>query len=238
MKFVDHPFLDGPDVEQRLSALPRPAPKKHNWIGRWDDFDVDLWRQDSVWTREEAEGLFLRYNYARKIGDTSAACALEGEIIEQNYGLICWVVIERLGRTHHLWDEVVADCLEIMLQVVRTFDLRRGFTFATYATQAMHNCVNTFLRNHERLHRDTVAIEFDIIENRPDSAGYSREEVAWAMARADLTPAERDILYARFIQTTPLTLEEAGRTLSPPRSKERTRQLQIRACEKLKEILA
>ena len=96
-------------------------------------FDKD--RQDWLWQQEMNE-------------------AIMEELILTNHGLI----YTQLKKFHMAYDkDAYSVALEALYKAVRTFDVSKGFKFATYATVCIYNGLGCYLRN---------------LKNSPDTVSY------------------------------------------------------------------
>ena len=123
-----------------------------------------------------------------------------------------------------------------------------GARFSTYACRALTTAFNRFGRKQLK-HRDNVPFEFD--PDREPTFKFEEEDFlsseyiaaiqdAVRSKEAQLTDVEQDVLRYRFGlsagQNPPkFTLEKAGKMLGI--SKERVRQVQLRALRKIREVV-
>ncbi len=144
------------------------------------------------------------------------------------------------------FDEFVSESNGILLNAIDKFDFSRGYRFSTYATHAIQRHLYRFVdRASKRKSREKVAT--DAVEalacDSSDDIGPSAADVLIAaqavLERLDdvLDERERIIIRARFglnesEQTS--TLRELAAQLGL--SKERVRQLQLSALEKLADV--
>ncbi len=146
--------------------------------------------------------------------------------------------------------ELVSEGNMAMLRAVEKFDISRGFKFSTYACRAI---LKSFSRAAMRIsrHRSLFPTEFDPLREIGDDReeremAAQQEALADLQAvltenRANLSQVERRVLDARFAMaptseaTSDLTLEEVGQVMGV--TKERIRQIQNRAIQKLRTAL-
>jgi RNA polymerase primary sigma factor len=140
--------------------------------------------------------------------------------------------------------EMVSDGNMSLIRAVERFDFSRGFKFSTYATWAI---VNNFARTRpeDKRWRDRFVTGFEEVldsaaSHRSDEHEHesdhrhSQEAVQEMLGR--LTDRERRILVSRYGigGANALTLEQIGKELGI--TKERVRQIQSRAQNKLRKI--
>jgi RNA polymerase primary sigma factor len=141
--------------------------------------------------------------------------------------------------------EMVSDGNMSLIRAIEKFDYTRGFKFSTYASWAiMKNYARSIPAEHT--HRDRFRTGNDELfqqSSDPRTGGLSDEIVNHRQHEAlmgilkQLDPREREIIIARYGLSegaTPLTLEQVGAKHGV--TKERIRQLEARALEKLRKI--
>jgi RNA polymerase primary sigma factor len=167
-------------------------------------------------------------------------------IVECNLALVL-AMAKRSWATGEYAD-LVAEGNVALLRCVDRFNCELGFKFSTYACRALTTAFNRFGRKQLK-HRDNVPFEFDpdrepmftLDEDDTLSPEYLvaiRDAVR--SEEAQLTPVEQEVLRFRFGlfagQNPPkFTLEKAGQMLGI--SKERVRQVQLRALRKIREVV-
>ncbi|MBC8200726.1 MAG: sigma-70 family RNA polymerase sigma factor [Planctomycetes bacterium] len=166
-------------------------------------------------------------------------------IVECNLALVL-AMAKRSWATGEYAD-LVAEGNVALLRAVDRFDCELGFKFSTYACRALTTAFNRFGRKQLK-HKNNVPFEFDPDREphhiRDDEiVGPEHLHAIREAVRSDevqLTEVEKEVLRYRFGlfagQNPPkLTLEKAGEMLGI--SKERVRQIQIRALRKIREVL-
>jgi RNA polymerase sigma factor (sigma-70 family) len=174
-----------------------------------------------------------------------AATRLRDQIAEINLGLVL-AMAKRVRNADIEFADLISEGNMALMRAVDKFDCGRGFKFSTYACRAI---LKAFSRHgiKQSKHRQRFPTEFDPAMERGDHAGVVRaqhesecaSEVGWLLEsnRADLTALEREVIECRFGINAPIesalpTLEQIGASLGV--TKERVRQIQIRALEKLR----
>ncbi len=172
----------------------------------------------------------------------SEALDVRNQIIRANLRLVVSQVKKRCRSDHDL-AELVSDGCVAMMRAVERFDFSRGYKFSTYACWVI---INSALRVSARDHRrDRFRTGTDaLLEAAPDHRNNDRpcevEQEFWrdAIRRmlVRLNDRERKIIVSRFglEGTGPKSLSQLGKELGI--TKERVRQLESRARDKLREI--
>ena len=167
-------------------------------------------------------------------------------IVERNLALVL-AMAKRTWATGEYAD-LVAEGNMALIRSVNRFNCELGYKFSTYACRALTTAFNRFGRKQSK-HRDNVPFEFEpnrepihqdesISNVSPEHISALREIVRGK--DLCLTTVEKEVLRYRFGlfsgQNPPkLTLEKAGKIMGI--SKERVRQVQIRALRKIKEAI-
>ncbi len=142
--------------------------------------------------------------------------------------------------------ELVSEGNMALLRAVEKFDVARGFKFSTYACRAILKAFSRIAMKNSR-YRQAFPAEFDPAMEKSDYQEMRRADVEQDAVeelqriigenRAQLSDVEKTVIQARFAinrgQDAPaLTLEEVGRVIGV--TKERVRQIQNKALEKLR----
>jgi RNA polymerase primary sigma factor len=217
-------------------------------------------------TPEEEGELFRRMNYLRHLakrerdridvegpsetgllrvrGLLQAADWHRDLIVRSNMRLVISIV-KKFVNTHNLFDDLLSDGIMALIRAVEKFDYDRGFRFSTYATQVVRRNAyrNVMARQKERT-KVTTSLEegnFDF-DDQDTQGGISPDR--WNLLRSKLTALldkldrrEKLIVRARFSlgsHRRVQTLQRIADSLGV--SKERVRQLEKRALEKLREL--
>lgn len=167
-------------------------------------------------------------------------------LIRSNLRLVI-SVIKKYVRANVDFSELISDGNISLMRAIDTFDFSRGFKFSTYAYWALRkNFSRTIPAEYSRRERFRTGIEkaFDgAIDDRADECkqeqtrAQQRETVDRILGR--LNERERTILICRFglrPGAEPQTLEQVSARQGV--TKERVRQLEQRALEKLRELAA
>lgn len=166
-------------------------------------------------------------------------------LVNDNLGLV-YEMRRRTGLRDGDEDEYFSTGLWVLHQAVLQFDPWRGNRFSTYACNALlrgyWHVRKGIMRRRQRLQEymdQPLALSVDDTRHDPMSELGDRLRLALQSNAAGLTEAERFVIERRFLAANgrkrdPLHL--VGRMLN--RSKERVRQIQISALEKLRHALA
>jgi RNA polymerase primary sigma factor len=171
------------------------------------------------------------------------ALAVKNQIISANLRLVVSIAKRHLKPTNNLF-ELVSDGNISLIRAVEKFDYSRGNKFSTYASWAiMRNFARTIPREDHRRDRYVTGND-EMFEAAADSRAdeHEQESVHQRMKAAvqqlldRLDDREQRIIISRFgiDGSDALTLEQLGRELGI--TKERVRQLETRAQEKLRRL--
>jgi RNA polymerase sigma factor (sigma-70 family) len=222
----DTPLLDGP-AERALFA--RFNYLKHKADQLRKQIDLDHVRTGDL---KRIESLLLQANMVKN------------HIIRANLRLVVSIAKKHVGGAQNLF-ELISDGNVSLMRAVEKFDFSRGNRFSTYASWAiMRNFARSVPRERYRLDRfatgqtDALDIAASLQYYDPNEANLPelRESIDVVLAR--LTPLERTVLidhYGLDDQGQTKTLDQLGRHLGV--SKERVRQIELRALKKLRKLL-
>src|SRR6185295_8981934 len=203
-----------------------------------------IWKiQQDVWesasrkpTAEQAEEVLRWYRQADLIRE---------QIAETNLALVL-AMAKRTRMSEVDFADLVSEGNMALLRAVDKFDAGRGYKFSTYACRAI---LKAFSRQGMKLskYRQRFPTDFDPKLERSNFLEVKRssfekdaaEEVKRIVIenRADLTDVERTVIEHRFGLESgdlekPMTLEQVGQIIGV--TKERVRQIQNKAMEKIK----
>jgi RNA polymerase sigma factor (sigma-70 family) len=171
------------------------------------------------------------------------ALAVKNQIIRANLRLVVSITKRHVGPSNNFF-ELVSDGNMSLIRAVEKFDYARGNKFSTYASWAiMKNFARTipeendrrdrFVTGHEEMFE--AAADTRIDEHEYESAQKRNQEAVKGML-GRLDDRERRIIVSRYgiNGASEQTLEQLGRELGI--TKERVRQIESRAQEKLRKI--
>jgi RNA polymerase primary sigma factor len=169
------------------------------------------------------------------------ALAVKNQIIRSNLRLVVSIAKRHVSPSHNFF-ELVSDGNMSLIRAVEKFDQARGFKFSTYASWAiMRNFARTIPEEKHRRDRFVTGHE-EIFEVAADTRAGAHEQeqaqgrIEQVVARmlGRLNDRERRVLTSRFglAGAAEQTLEQLGREFGV--TKERIRQIEARAQEKLR----
>ena len=216
--------------------------------------------------RDEEPELFRRYNYLKyrlnriwedtRPSQLSSALLedmrwlrneyteLRNRILEANLRLVIRMAYKHVGPLANV-NELISDGNVSLMQAVEKFDYAKGFRFSTYASWALlKNFAKTIPEDNYRGEK-FVTGQADLLDCVPDAKNSAkREELATSMRGAinrvlsKLSARERQVVRSRFgigAEDHAQTLGEVGKDMNVTR--ERVRQLEARALEKMRTLL-
>jgi RNA polymerase sigma factor (sigma-70 family) len=162
-------------------------------------------------------------------------------LVEDNLGLV-YTMMNRFRSREVDWEEQRSEALYALMRAVEGFNPWAGYKFSTYACNVILRALVNIVRK-TNLHRSRFPIEHDEWQECPE------QEDEWSQLYADrlnrvlnenlceLTDREALILGWRFPMDggLGLTLGEVGHAIGL--SKERVRQIQKSALDKLREVI-
>jgi RNA polymerase primary sigma factor len=178
------------------------------------------------------------------------ASASRAHIVQANMPLVL-AMAKRSKITSVDFADMISEGNMALLRSVEKFDCSKGFKFSTYACRAILKSFSRVAIKAGR-YRSHFPTEYDPAMEKSDFIDKKRHEVeescvdelraVLADNLAELNDVERKVIQARFAlnaadpeQARPLTLEEVGGIIGV--TKERVRQIQNKALEKLRQSL-
>ncbi|NJL31631.1 MAG: sigma-70 family RNA polymerase sigma factor [Phycisphaerales bacterium] len=178
------------------------------------------------------------------------------QIAGANLALVL-AMIKRMKLHDFDFADLISEGNLALLRAIDKFDVTRGFKFSTYACRAIIKAFSRFATRRGK-RKQIFPVEFDPEMEKSDHVerknaqveAESVEELRQILRTnaADLSPMEQEILTQRFAvnlenpaintptdQTGPLTLNQVGALIGL--TKERVRQIQNKAMEKLRAAL-
>lgn len=173
------------------------------------------------------------------------ADAVRRRIVESNLRLVA-TVCRKYSRNDQEFQEFVSEGLLILLAAIRKFDYSRGFRFSTYAYNAVQRELFRTSRRASRRNQRFVLTPDEVLSEVSESAGVKGGpevdhaaiyESLMEAASGRLTDREESIVRRRF-GTDKSGVTETLRDIAADLglSKERVRQIQITALQKLQRI--
>ena len=172
------------------------------------------------------------------------------EMITQANLALVLAMAKRTRMSEVDFGELVSEGNMALLRAVEKFDIARGFKFSTYACRAILKAFSRIAMKTSR-YRQAFPAEFDpqmersnyLETRRAETEQDAVEELQRIIGenRAELSDVEKTVIQSRFgisepgTEAQPMTLEEVGQVIGV--TKERVRQIQNKALEKLRLIL-
>ncbi|MCY3005864.1 MAG: sigma-70 family RNA polymerase sigma factor [Planctomycetota bacterium] len=165
-------------------------------------------------------------------------------LVKSNMRLVISIV-KKFVNTHNAFDDLLSDGIVALMRAVDKFDVGLGFRFSTYATQVVRrNSYRRVMENQTERQRITLSVHDSGVDISDEHRAAGMSEVRWEALRARLSTMlgkldrrEKLIVRARFslgghrrVQTLQKLADRLGV------SKERIRQLEKRALDKLRDM--
>ena len=171
--------------------------------------------------------------------------AIRNEIVSANIRLIVSIV-KKFSDDNNPFDDMLSEGISSLLNAVEKFDYDRGFRFSTYATMVVRRQI---YRSIQRAHKNRtrfVTGQPEVLDDQENSRGLTPDAESGlqdvdhhlSTIMGHLDEREQLIVSARygFIDLgVKATFSNLGRKLGI--SKERVRQLELRAVEKLRSVI-
>jgi len=163
-------------------------------------------------------------------------------IVEANMRLV-FSIVKKFVNANNQFDDLLSDGIVALMRAVEKFDFGRGFRFSTYATQVVRrNAYRQVVEIQQERSKVMGGVDDLGVDISDDGRESSISETRWHELRArlsvmlgDLDRREKFIIRARFSLGSHRrvhTLQALANRLGV--SKERVRQLERRAMEKLR----
>ncbi|MBI1370779.1 MAG: sigma-70 family RNA polymerase sigma factor [Planctomycetes bacterium] len=196
---------------------------------------------DKPVTDKQAAELLEWYNLSRKLRD---------QIAQSNLALVL-AMAKRVRHSDMDFADLISEGNMALLRAIDKFNVARGFKFSTYACRAILKAFSRSGMKHSQ-YRQLFPTDFDPALERSDFTrrkfdeheGDCADEVSRIVRdnRAELTDVELSVINHRFAlnrreddNSVPLTLEQVGQIVGL--TKERVRQIQNKALEKIRTTL-
>lgn len=176
------------------------------------------------------------------------SCLLRDQIAQSNLALVL-AMAKRIRHSEMDFSELISEGNMALLRSIDKFNVSRGFKFSTYACRAILKAFSRSGMKHSQ-YRQLFPTDFDPALERSDfsrkkNASHEGDCAAEAgrivrSNEAELTPVEQQVIQYRFALGCPddakqLTLEQVGQIVGL--TKERVRQIQNKALEKIRNSL-
>jgi RNA polymerase primary sigma factor len=215
-------------------------------------------------TPEQESALFRRMNFLRhqaamqrSMLDVASPSAARAELVMKLLAMADWhrdriveantrlvfSIVKKFINANNAFDDLLSDGIVALIRAVEKFDYDRGFRFSTYATQVVRrNAYRQVVQKQQERIKMVGGIEELNVDISDEDRGSAISESRWHELRSrlslllgDLDRREKFIIRARFSLGSHRrvhTLQALADRLGV--SKERVRQLERRAMDKLR----
>jgi RNA polymerase sigma factor (sigma-70 family) len=266
IEYVPHASFASPPARQADRARDRRSARTMNEHEALSDAPLTFDDPERLLSRDEEVGLFFRMNYLKHRAEQlrarlnprkprpreveriarllTDAVAVRNRIVAANVRLVVSVAKNYVNAANTLGD-LVSDGNMSLLRAVEKFDFSLGYRFSTYATWALRYNFNRAVAARRRRQQRFVSGEDHMLEAicdaSPEITASSRRQLKQSLARllGQLDVRERRIITFRFGlagDASPATLAQLATKLGV--CKERVRQLEMRALDKLRNLAA
>ncbi len=174
--------------------------------------------------------------------------SLRHQIAETNLALVL-AMAKRVRSADLDFGDLMSEGNMALMRAIDKFDVTRGFKFSTYACRAILKAYSRLGQKTQK-YRQHFPVEFDQELERGDHVAEVRalreqESITdvkelFAGNRAALSAMEKTVIFHRFgldrpVKESPMTLEQIGTLVGV--TKERVRQIQAKALEKIRHAL-
>ena len=257
---TDEPEITIADVEARLSAIVEVC-----WAaGRMTGAAAVMPVSRHLLTADEERALFRDMNFLKyranvlrsrldpqqplqtAIDEFSRLLAIAGRIRDLLAECNSRLVIANardVSNSQEQFEELVSEGFTVLLRTVDLFDYSRGFRFSTYLTHSVRRHFYRLVQRHARRRQQQPTTGNELLNGVSDREVTPESEMDFARVvsrimrkgKRHLDDREQVILSSRFGLTgeAPQTLRQIAQGLGI--SKERVRQLQLRALDKLRD---
>ncbi len=226
------------DTNNRIKTL---TPQQEHILFR--TYNFLKWQQEGL--LKHYSGKTLPARIMEKLDEWQGGVAkIKNILILANQALI--ISIAKHHRLSELsMDELISEGLTPLMKSIEKFDFTRGYKFSTYASWAIMKHFARITGQAASLHHQYQLIDREDLElltpgtTDADEKAIYQKCVAVHQALETLNQRERDIIENRFgldRENEPLSLSKLGKIFGV--SKERVRQLESRAMDKMHEVLA
>ncbi len=268
LEWIHNELFDAPTADELILGVPEPAAPavvSQRIPTDLPPYLKSLYHTPLL-SREQEQDLFRRYNYlkfklSRTLKKTDPATATASQfqaisdlrsqiedvrqrITRANLRLVVSIAKKHAGWASNFF-EIISDGNMSLMRAVEKFDYARGYKFSTYATWAvMKNYARSIPEQHYQSRRFVTGQEtvLEAVPDRVEAIDCGDQERVRELIDSglkELSDREQEVVRQHFglgKDGKHLTLEQLGERFGV--TKERVRQIEIRALARLREILS
>lgn len=240
-----HPSKMAPIMAQDIRVAPGQTLDSHQEPTLFLQMNYSRYKLSCLSKRLLRQGTWQQEDILELLQWNRQQLELRSRIVTANMGLVL-AMAKHVTYSGVEFSELISEGSMALLRATEKFDCSRGWKFSTYACRAIFKGFsraakqNYRYRNHFPTQWDPALETQEVQAGRREENQAERVDELLAILRdndAELSGTELSVVKMRFSLgdgDSPLTLKEVGRRLGL--TKERIRQIQNKALEKIREV--